>query len=142
MFDVLRKYKEDHGDCNVPSKWVENYLQLGQWVNTQRTNYRKDKLRDDRIKHLENIGFKWHADRSFLNEANEKRWIEKLETLKTYKDKHGDCNVPSNWKKNNINLGQWVMAQRYKYRNKELSENRVKQLEDIGFVWAIHRRYD
>ena len=34
MFVELRKYKEKHGDCNVPYRWVENDLKLGRWVMT------------------------------------------------------------------------------------------------------------
>ncbi|GAX62365.1 helicase [Candidatus Scalindua japonica] len=54
MLDELKKYKEDHGNCNVSASW-----HLGQWANTQRAKYRKGELSGDHIKQLDDIGFEW-----------------------------------------------------------------------------------
>ena len=54
-FNDLVKYKVKHGDCDVPQRQGK----LGTWVNTQRTNYKKDNLSKDRIDRLNVIGFDW-----------------------------------------------------------------------------------
>ncbi len=64
---------------------------------------------------------------------------ERLEELKEFKNRHGNCNVSGRWSEN-IPLGTWVTAQRAKYRNGKLSDDRIKRLEDIGFVWNIRKR--
>jgi hypothetical protein len=46
----------------VPLRWAEN-KQLGRWVGSQRSKYRKGKLSEDRIKRLEDIGFVWTRPR-------------------------------------------------------------------------------
>jgi Helicase associated domain len=54
MVVALKEYKEKHGDCNVPSGWVEN-KPLANWVSKQCTNYRHGILSDDRIKRLDDL---------------------------------------------------------------------------------------
>ena len=129
MFIALKVYKDKYGDCNVPQKWPEN-KQLGVWVGEQRKFYKKGKQDKDRIKRLENIGFEWSPIDS--------QWEEMFIALKVYKDKHGDCNVPQRWAENK-QLGRWVGVQRRNLRNKQLSNDRIKRLEEMGFVWNIRK---
>ena len=130
MFDALRGYKKVHGDCNVPSTWSEN-KQLALWLATQRARYKNKKLSDDRIKRLEEIGFVFSIQSS---------WEEMFDVLKEYKKKHGDCNVSSTWSENK-QLGSWVGTQRQSYRNKKLTKDRIKRLEEIGFEWRVRQQY-
>lgn len=55
MFAALEKYKEYHGDCNVPQSWPENPA-LGSWVTWQRTVYRRGTLSTERTERLEALG--------------------------------------------------------------------------------------
>jgi hypothetical protein len=124
-FEALKEYKKNHRDCNVPPRWAEN-KQLGRWVGTQRGNYRKGELSNDRIKRLEDIGFVW--------DVLESSWEEMFEALKEYKKINGNCNAPQSLAENK-QLGMWVANQRQYYRKGKLSEARIKRLEDMGFVW-------
>ena len=60
----LLKYKEEHGDCLVPTKYAEN-PSLGRWVSTQRAQYKllqegnKSSMTELRLRRLEEIGFVW-----------------------------------------------------------------------------------
>ncbi|MFQ5714547.1 MAG: Helicase associated domain protein [Candidatus Scalinduaceae bacterium] len=128
MFAALKEYKNKHKHCNVPTIWPENE-QLGTWVGTQRT--RKAKLSKDRIKHLDDIGFIW--------DQLEAQWEEMFAALKEYKRNHGHCNVPARWPEDK-KLATWVNRQRNNHRDNKLSKDRIKRLEDIGFVWNIHKR--
>jgi hypothetical protein len=130
MFEALIDYKKNYGDCNVPGGRLEN-KKLATWVCEQRTNYRKGKLSKNQIKRLEDVGFVW--------ELQKLKWEEKFDALKEYKKNHGDCNVPRRWKKNQ-QLANWVASQHARYRNKKLSEGRIKRLEDIGFELKPHRK--
>ena len=54
------KYKELHGNANCPKRYVTpDRYKLGIWQNSQRREYKKGKLSDDRIEKLEGTGFKW-----------------------------------------------------------------------------------
>jgi hypothetical protein len=58
-FAALVEFKKVHGHCNVPQKSGE-HKRLGKWVNTQRTQHYRGKLRADRKQLLDSIGFVWN----------------------------------------------------------------------------------
>ena len=58
-FALLKQYKLHEGDCDVPSKHVENGYKLGRWVIIQRVQ--KDTMSTYRRKCLEDIGFAWSS---------------------------------------------------------------------------------
>jgi hypothetical protein len=71
------------------------------------------------------------------------RWQERYDELVQYRDEFGDCLVPHNWTQNTP-LAQWVKRQRYQFKLKKanrhttLTDERMKSLDDIGFVWRTH----
>jgi hypothetical protein len=131
-FAKLKDYKDRFGNCYVPYDWVED-SQFAQWVSRQRVFKNKGKLTTDKIKNLESIGFVWSA-----NEAGafKMRWEQRLEELKQYKASHGTCAVPYRWAKN-TQLANWVFRQREHRKAGKLSEERIVQLDDIGFLWGV-----
>jgi hypothetical protein len=64
MFAALVEFKKIHGHCNVPQKSHGHtsleQKRLGKWVNSQRTHYYRRKMRPDRQRQLESIGFVWN----------------------------------------------------------------------------------
>jgi hypothetical protein len=58
MFGALAAYRKTHGNCDVPQSWPEN-RSLGHWCSHQRQLMRKGRLRADRKRRLERIGFDW-----------------------------------------------------------------------------------
>ena len=125
LFTALSTYKQKHGDCNVPREWPDN-PKLGKWCAHQRTAHQNGKLPDDRIQHLEGLGFAWNS--------LDAKWENMFAALKAYKQTCGNCNVPRGWK-DNPQLAEWCIGQRNVYKNNKLSPDRFRQLEDIGFVW-------
>ena len=159
-FEELKLYKQEFGHCNVPARYPSN-RRLGIWVSAQRQQYkilksaefeetkkqRPSSLTQERIELLNRLGFTWTIrSRDSLGES----WNQRLLDLKAYKDLHGNCLVPSRYLPN-PELGVWVGTQRTQYRlyqkAKEkgqqvtgasaMNEERIQQLEDLGFVWAL-----
>ena len=68
------------------------------------------------------------------------QWSEKFAELCTYREQMGHCLVPHTFSEN-LPLARWVKRQRYQYKlmrdgkASTMTEERVKALEDIGFVW-------
>ena len=58
QFEKLKKYNQQHGNCNVPSRYKEE-PSLGYWVTNQRKAYHSEKLSKEHVKQLESIGFQW-----------------------------------------------------------------------------------
>ncbi|MCZ6840535.1 MAG: helicase associated domain-containing protein [Alphaproteobacteria bacterium] len=122
-FSELVRFNEEHDHCNVPNKWSEN-PELGRWVTTQRSNYKRDQLSPDKAERLEALGFEWDLFAAL--------WEERFSELVRFKEEHGHCNVPARWVEN-PELSTWVTAQRS--RRGKLSPDRVERLEALGFEW-------
>mmetsp|Transcript_8921 Transcript_8921/g.13156 ORF Transcript_8921/g.13156 Transcript_8921/m.13156 type:complete len:346 (+) Transcript_8921:171-1208(+) len=137
-YQELCDYKEVNGNANVPAIYPENSA-LGIWVKNQRMDYKrfrqgqKHHITKDRIQMLNDIGFVWNLDTP---------WEKRLEELIAYKKEYGDCNVPQTFK-GNRSLAIWVKNMRAEYRKYEssddslLSEERIKELESLGFKWSL-----
>jgi len=142
--EELKKYEAEHGHVNVPLKYEKN-VALGSFVNNQRSEYRRmrqgkpSSMTETKVQELEGIGFLWN-----VRDARTP-WHVRLEELKEYKKKHGDCNVPNNWLDNQP-LSSWVSKQRQQYKlysrraggvstSCHLTKERVGQLNKLGFDW-------
>ncbi|NQU22856.1 MAG: Helicase associated domain protein, partial [Candidatus Nealsonbacteria bacterium] len=66
-------------------------------------------------------------------------WNKRIKELKAYKRKHGHCNVPNQCPKNPA-LGAWVSNVRASKKQKSLAEERIRQLEAMGFSWSLRSR--
>eukprot|EP00980_Cylindrotheca_fusiformis_P000140 scaffold24_cov128-Cylindrotheca_fusiformis.AAC.13 len=140
-FDELLEFKKKNGDCNVPNAFQDNPA-LSRWVKRQRYQYKAMKqgkastMTDRRIKILEKAGFIW--------DAHEMAWEERLKDLVEYQEKHGDCNVPTEYKSNR-QLAIWVKCQRRQYKlfNEDkastITLERIDRLNKIGFTWKIRQ---
>ena len=103
---------------------------------------------------MEGLGFKWNVRESRTP------WNVRLEELRVYKARYGNCNVPNNWSEN-VALSHWVAKQRQSLRPggnsnvrrakggkagkkkgggkgdtlTPLEQERVDQLNELGFDW-------
>jgi Helicase associated domain len=68
------------------------------------------------------------------------QWTVKFHELCQYRQRHGNCLVPHNYKPNML-LARWVKRQRYQYKlfkegkASTMTEERAAALKAIGFVW-------
>lgn len=83
-------------------------------------------LEESRIVRLDSIGFV----RSVLGD----NWERMFQTLVQYRQEHGDCNVPKDWP-HDRQLARWVIKQRSHRKQNDFSAERIRQLEEIGFMW-------
>lgn len=161
-FEELKAYKNEKGDCLVPTKYPKN-TKLARWVGNQRQHYRlymqaKEEgavdpqaggMNEERIQKLESIGFCWFARVDAMGEV----WAARLKELASYRDEHGHCNVPRNYPQNQ-GLANWLSNQRNQYKiwkkNQEsgdsdpeytfMTADRVAQLEEVGMTWGTRKR--
>ena len=119
----LTRYKDREGHCQVPALYLENSFRLGNWVRNQRVN--QGEISSERRHRLDALGFEW----DILSD----QWQKNLHHLRAYKKREGHCLVPAGHKENGFDLGRWVNKQRM--RKEKISTVRIKNLEEIGFVW-------
>ena len=152
-FGELEEYKKEYGGCNVPINYAAN-LSLAKWVMNQRaayerfvdSNWKKSSgISAERIDALNNIGFEWRL-------RNRPEWDERYDEVVAYKQTHGDTLVPMTATSDATNkyhgLALWVMVQRNQYRLRQegkhshLTDDRLKKLNGIGFVWNALPEWD
>lgn len=130
-FSLLQKFIQSNGHSNVPIRYSEDGINLGNWASTQRVTYKEGGLSPDKIKKLESLPhWKW----DFLSD----KWNEFYEALIEL----SQATPPNSIKKGEVfkglEIGSWLRNQRNSYKNGDLSEDRTKKLESIdGFTWKV-----
>ena len=126
-FSDLVQYKAKHGDCRVP----RSQGPFGIWVNYQRALYKNNKLSQDRVDRLNSIGFPWSLTgrpgrRKALPSTQEQSSMrnERVSSLGTDVDPVPVAAGASSVEANRLKGGDGAS---------ELSEERVKKLDDLGF---------
>lgn len=137
-YKELLEFHKHHGHAAVPHTYPAN-PQLARWVKRQRRQYklrqdnRQSTMTSERLEMLDSIGFVW--------DSHDVNWREKLENLVGFRQEHGHCNVPSNYR--NKKLATWVKCQRRQYKlywdgkPSAMTPDRILELEKVGFEWEI-----
>jgi hypothetical protein len=129
MFAHLVRFKDKHGHCNVP-KSDSSQRRLHRWVQRQREDWRKGRIREARKRRLEELGFEWGTTNP--------SWDHKFAELAAYQQRFGHCDVPVR-RPGTWSLGHWVSNQRCFRRRDMLSQDRIDRLDQIGFPWTSGR---
>ncbi|MCD8397019.1 MAG: Helicase associated domain protein [Lachnospiraceae bacterium] len=138
MFDLAKAYYEEHGSLEMKATYVtEEGYPLGQWVFTQR-GIRKGTghgcLTEERIRKLDSIGMVWESFQDQL-------WEKNYAAAKTYYETHGNLDVKWDYvTEEGIPLGEWLCSirtfEKAGARQKYLTRERVRLLNDIGMIWG------
>ena len=132
-FQETLRYKEQSGDSNALSSYkTPDGYNLGMWQSTQRNSCNKGKLSTDRIKRLEEIGFKWA-----LLEESLSKVFRKPCGIKSSLVIPMHCGGIKHLM--GITLGCGNAPKRYSYKKGKLSTDRIKKLEEIGFKWQFRK---
>ena len=110
LYDVAAAYYHEHGNLNVPSKYVTpDGVLLGKWVARQRYAYLNPdrssaRVTPERKALLDKLGMVWEKYDP---------WQERYDLALAYKTEHGDLEIPSVYKTaDGVWLGSWVSRQR------------------------------
>jgi superfamily II DNA or RNA helicase len=130
-FGLLEEFAAREGHASPVSDWRENGYRLGQWVNVQGVRHRANELELDRELKLSVLrGWRWAP---FTE-----KWDEGLAVLKHHVTKTGHARVGESEVFDGFPIGRWVAVQRsvYRSRSRELSPDRVKELESLpDWTW-------
>ena len=119
----LDDYYKTHG-YKTPG-YVEDY-ELNVFANAQNRRYLAGELPQDKIDLLNSINFVW-------KEPIDKFDI-RVNQLIEYKKKYGNLKVQTRFADFN-NLGNWVTTIRKRRKKGLLSEEKIKKLDSLGFIW-------
>ena len=133
----LKAFKKEHGHCNVPYKYRANPA-LARWVVNVRQRKKHGTLPEGEILLLDALGFSWER-KTAAAAARAAVWKQRIKELKAFKKEYGHCNVPSIYPPNRP-LGSWVDYARSRKKAGELSAERIRCLEELGFCWVLRKR--
>ena len=166
-YEELKIYVRNHGDALVPKMYSQNDILLGRWVDKQRLDYKRylrrkeqeetwkgREILDDEINKemkrvqisgmsekrlhlLEKVGFVWDVPQYL--------WEMKFEEMRTFVAANGHAIIRERRGGKYDPLARWAAVQRRNYKkqqngeNTTLTEERIRKLDSIGFVWDMPR---
>lgn len=132
----LLEFRRRFGHCHVPAEWTEN-INLGRWVVKTRRLKRAGRLKADKVRRLNEVGFVWDAigKRQVEHDAVWSKWLAKLDA---FHQKHGHWRVSTEQHRFH-RLRVWMDNQRINYQRGWLSADRIRRLEEIEFPWLSNR---
>lgn len=135
-YQQLVHYRETHGTVKLPRRYTtEDGLQLGKWLNRQRSIYRAGKLPEEQAALLAELDVDFRTDQ-------EVKFVGWLNCLTEYKIEHGHLLVPRDYiTPDGKRLGNYVSNIRSRYQNHKLSDGYINRLEAIGFTWSAMDYY-
>ena len=139
MYAQAKAYYQAHGDLQVPKRYrTEDGYALGSWIHTQRKVRRQEQyghLDAQRIALLDEIGMVWEN-------VKDLQWNKNFVEARRYYETHGDLLVPAGYvTAEGTALGRWIANLRMCRKNgiagQSLTEQRIRQLDQIGMVWNV-----
>ena len=128
--ESAQKYHETHGNLMVPGKYIdpEGYP-LGQWIIKTRQQRLNDRLKEERITQLDEIGMVWSVF--------DVKWEKAYALAVAYYEQNGNLNMPRSYvTATGEKLGCWVANQQWAYQKEKLSDDQIMRLERIGMYWG------
>jgi len=155
----LEAFLEEHGEYPKLNRGErEGEKELGKWIHNKRQRYKKGKVSKERIEALNALpGWKWegHFERAEnrwekaaatfkANRKNtliafvaEEAFVENLDKLRAFVDKHGAYPKKKGRRDGEAELGTWIANRRKQYKRGKLSEERVAALTAVpGWKWT------
>ena len=127
-YSELEAYKHKHG--NLYCKKTNPTLK--RWATEQAAEFRKGNLSNEQVVKLIKIGCLTEKNSKSKDEIENERYSQLLE----FKENHGHCNVPHQWKENR-KLAQYVQYSRRAHKEGIISDEKYAKLSEIGFIWNL-----
>jgi superfamily II DNA or RNA helicase len=113
---------------NPPKGCTYNGVNIGNWARRQMAYYSTEKMAQQKIDLLEEIGFVW--------DPHTESWNKWLDILSKYKAEFDQVDVPLRFEYEGFKLGSWCQVQRKALKEGRLKQGRIDALDSIGFDWT------
>lgn len=121
-FLEAKNYSEEYGNLSVPKNYRSNTdFPLGIWIQRQRSLYKNNKISEDRIKRLTDIGMNWNPD----------NWESRFDLVKQYYEEHGNINISQKEVIQGVWLGKWIISQKKAMEEGKLTHKQIEKLKTL-----------
>lgn len=123
-YALAQEYYKKNGNLNITKS---EDSALSSWLIKQRQKYRLNELTTDQFDRLSKIGMVWEF---------EDTWNVKYQAAKRFYYENGHLDIPADYvTADGVFLGRWYRSVKNNYRLGQLSEEKQRQLEEIGMKW-------
>ena len=151
--EQLAEFVSVHGHGSIPTPYDDD-PSLGVWAANVRRQYVLRIEAEENESHAPYTGYLTPSRMARLKRAGfdflsltEAQFRLRLAELEEFKEEYGHCMVPQNWD-GSPGLGMWVLNIRKLYKRlgtegrsmprfSHLSDERIKLLNEMGFVWNL-----
>ena len=128
---LAKQYYEENKNLSIASTCVYKGVSLGSWIETQRRNYIDNRLSDDQIDMLNQIGMEW----VYTNNPDYV-WEKNYNTVLEFYSKYNHLYIPISYvTEDGVRIGVWLYDRKLEYERNELSEERKKKLDKLDKTW-------
>ena len=121
-FIEAKNYSEEYGNLSVPKNYRSNTdFPLGIWIQRQRSLYKNNKISEDRIKRLTDIGMNWNTD----------NWESRFNLVRQYYEEHGNINISQKEIIQGVWLGKWIVSQKKAMQEGKLTHEQIEMLKTL-----------
>lgn len=121
-FIEAKNYSEEFGNLSVPKNYRSNTdFPLGIWIQRQRSLYKNNKISEDRIKRLTDVGMNWNPD----------NWEARFNLVKQYYEEHGNINISQKEVIQGVWLGKWIVSQKKAMEEGKLTHEQIEMLKTL-----------
>lgn len=125
-YGAALQYQRDHGHLSVPRSYrTETGICLHFWLSAQRKYRKSGVLSAERVRLLSDAGIVW--------DPHEDQWRSSYQSAVAFYAEHGHLDVTRTH--NGSRLAIWIARQRSCRRRGDLSEERIRALDEIGMIW-------
>ena len=129
-FDKAQEYYNKNGNLNIKEDYkTEDGFSLGKWKTRQRYKYHNNELSKEQIDKLNTIGFDFSHQLLSFDRA--------FKLAEEYYNIHNtiDTKIGDKLPNNDFDIHKWILNQRAKYHNNELSEDQINKLNSLNMRW-------
>ncbi len=134
-YALLKQYYDEHGDIKIACDYVVDGVWLGKWLSEQKLKLSgkrnsKTPLTDEQISKLKALGVM--PNRTY----NDSLWDAHYNEAKNFYCKYGSIkNIPKDYlDSTGVYLDRWVITQRKKYKEGNLSKEQISRLTELGMA--------
>mmetsp|Transcript_25843 Transcript_25843/g.44142 ORF Transcript_25843/g.44142 Transcript_25843/m.44142 type:complete len:277 (-) Transcript_25843:1506-2336(-) len=131
VYPALIAHIKEYGNPNIPLGSTD-----GKRCKTLRRLHFQNKLTDDEVAHLTELGFRFHSFEDVYYECD---FDEMLAKLIDYHEEFDTYQIPKKYDPD-PELGAWVTMLRRLHRTEDLPQIEVDKLDALGFEWISTRK--
>lgn len=121
-FIEAKNYSEEYENLSVPKNYrSKTNFPLGIWIQRQRSLYKNNKISEDRVKRLTDLGMNWYPD----------DWKSRFNLVKQYYEEHGNINISQKEVIQGIWLGKWIVSQKKAMKEGKLTNEQLEMLKTL-----------